>query len=189
MTAEAGQLTREVWRADAFFGLLLYPLCCPLWGSGGLDVLMCALLADLPARICVLKCVAQSLQTEAAEPHSPFQGLHYVRACVVCHCFLARAWPLLCDAPGEQPASLQGPLSRPGLPFKLLNTPHSTTLLIMQVGGAVHGILLGPTGGLAYVGRDKSPARDLFVVICGPLTHVLQACPPRLRAAPVHACL
>jgi len=65
-------------------------------------------------------------------------------------------------------------------PPRLLNNPRLTIwmlLVIMQVGGAVHGILLGPMGGLTYVGRDKSPARDLYVAVCGPLTHTLQARP------------
>ncbi len=99
---------------------------------------------------------------------------------------------MLCGAPGDRPASLLDLLSRSGLPFKLLNKPRSITLWDTQVGGAVHGILLGPMGGLAYVGRDKSPARDLCVAICGPLTHILQACPQacgQWRAALLHACL
>ena len=45
----------------------------------------------------------------------------------------------------------------------------------MQVGGEVHGILLWPLGGLAFVGHAGSPARDLYVAFCGPLTHVPQA--------------
>ncbi len=53
-----------------------------------------------------------------------------------------------------------------------------------QVGGAVHGILLWPLGGLAFVGHAGSPARDLYVAVCGPLTHIPQACPPACSAAP-----
>ena len=45
----------------------------------------------------------------------------------------------------------------------------------LQVGGEVHGILLWPLGGLAFVGHAGSPARDLYVAFCGPLTHVPQA--------------
>ena len=40
----------------------------------------------------------------------------------------------------------------------------------------MHGILLTPMGGLSYVGRNRSPARDLYVALCGPLTLTLQAC-------------
>ena len=64
-----------------------------------------------------------------------------------------------------------------------------------QVGGAVHGILLWPLGGLAFVGHAGSPARDLYVAVCGPLTHIPQAWPPacgtvpaRLRPAVCGAC-
>ena len=44
----------------------------------------------------------------------------------------------------------------------------------MQVGAEVHYILLWPLGGLAFVGHSSSPARDLFVAIAGPLTHIPQ---------------
>jgi hypothetical protein len=59
--------------------------------------------------------------------------------------------------------------------------PRSTVVSDAQVGGAVHGILLWPLGGLAFVGHAGSPARDLYVAVCGPLTHIPQACPPRLQ--------
>ncbi len=54
----------------------------------------------------------------------------------------------------------------------------------------MHGILLTPMGDLAYVGRNRSPARDLYVALCGPLTLTLQACSQacgQWRAAQVHA--
>lgn len=38
----------------------------------------------------------------------------------------------------------------------------------------MHGILLWPLGGLAFVGHAGSPARDLYVAVCGPLTHIPQ---------------
>ncbi|KAK9834960.1 hypothetical protein WJX81_000023 [Elliptochloris bilobata] len=47
-------------------------------------------------------------------------------------------------------------------------------LATRQVGGDVHGILLWPLGGLAFVGHAGSPARDLYVAVCGPLTHIPQ---------------
>lgn len=43
-----------------------------------------------------------------------------------------------------------------------------------SVGAAVHGILLWPLGGLAFVGHSSSPARDLLVAVAGPLTHLPQ---------------
>ncbi|EIE24679.1 hypothetical protein COCSUDRAFT_65471 [Coccomyxa subellipsoidea C-169] len=43
-----------------------------------------------------------------------------------------------------------------------------------KVGAEVHGILLWPLGGLAFVGHSTSPKTDLFVSISGPLTHVPQ---------------
>jgi hypothetical protein len=45
---------------------------------------------------------------------------------------------------------------------------------MLQVGADVHGILLWPLGGLAFVGHSTSPKTDLFVSISGPLTHVPQ---------------
>ena len=56
------------------------------------------------------------------------------------------------------------------------------TALGVQVGGAVHGIMLWPLGGLAFVGHAGSPGRDLYVAICGPLTHIPQAPAPSLAA-------
>ncbi len=56
----------------------------------------------------------------------------------------------------------------------------------------MHTIQLMPMGNLAYTGRSKSLARDLYVALCGPLMHVLQACPRacgQWYAAPVDACL
>jgi hypothetical protein len=51
----------------------------------------------------------------------------------------------------------------------------TTMLLDMQVGGAVHRILLGPVGGHPYMGRSNSTGRGLYVALCGPLMHLLQA--------------
>lgn len=42
------------------------------------------------------------------------------------------------------------------------------------MGAEVHYILLWPLGGLAFVGHSSTPARDLFVALLGPLTHVPQ---------------
>ena len=42
----------------------------------------------------------------------------------------------------------------------------------LQIGADVHGILLWPLGGLAFVGHSGTPARDIFVAVSGPLTHI-----------------
>lgn len=44
-----------------------------------------------------------------------------------------------------------------------------------KVGGEVHGILLWPLGGLAYIGHSGDAKDDLIVSIAGPLTHIPQA--------------
>jgi Zn-dependent protease len=44
-----------------------------------------------------------------------------------------------------------------------------------RVGGEVHGILLWPLGGLAYIGHSGDAKDDLIVSIAGPLTHIPQA--------------
>ncbi|BDA42636.1 probable zinc metalloprotease Rip3 [Coccomyxa sp. Obi] len=43
-----------------------------------------------------------------------------------------------------------------------------------KVGAEVHGILLWPLGGLAFVGHTTTPKKDAFVSISGPLTHIPQ---------------
>lgn len=43
------------------------------------------------------------------------------------------------------------------------------------VGGQVHGILLWPLGGLAFIGHSGDAMDDLKVSIAGPLTHVPQS--------------
>jgi hypothetical protein len=45
---------------------------------------------------------------------------------------------------------------------------------LVQVGADVHGILLWPLGGLAFVGHSTSPKTDIFVSVSGPLTHIPQ---------------
>lgn len=44
-----------------------------------------------------------------------------------------------------------------------------------MVGGDVHGILLWPLGGLAFIGHSGDALDDLKVSIAGPLTHVPQS--------------
>ena len=44
----------------------------------------------------------------------------------------------------------------------------------MQLGSEVHGILLWPLGGLAFMGKSSSPREDLMVAGAGPLTHIPQ---------------
>lgn len=46
--------------------------------------------------------------------------------------------------------------------------------IFVQVGAEVHGILLWPLGGLAFVGHTTTPKKDVFVSISGPLTHIPQ---------------
>jgi len=105
------------------------------------------------------------------------------------HCFATRQV--------SDPPSREGPPARSGTPCHHQTHwwPRSTVVSDAQVGGAVHGILLWPLGGLAFVGHAGSPARDLYVAVCGPLTHIPQACPPacgtvpaRLRPAVCSAC-
>ena len=43
-----------------------------------------------------------------------------------------------------------------------------------RLGAPVHGILLWPLGGLAFVGHTASPRDDLLVAAAGPLTHLPQ---------------
>jgi len=43
------------------------------------------------------------------------------------------------------------------------------------VRGHVSHIVLWPLGGLAYVGHDGGPKEDIWVALCGPLTHIPQA--------------
>ncbi|KAK9816996.1 hypothetical protein WJX72_008022 [[Myrmecia] bisecta] len=43
-----------------------------------------------------------------------------------------------------------------------------------KVGAPVHGILLWPLGGLAFVGHTSGPKSDIFVAVMGPLTHLPQ---------------
>lgn len=45
----------------------------------------------------------------------------------------------------------------------------------LWVGGQVHGILLWPLGGLAFIGHSGDAWDDLKVSIAGPLTHVPQS--------------
>lgn len=41
-----------------------------------------------------------------------------------------------------------------------------------RVGGVVEGILLWPLGGLAFIGHNKGPKKDMFIAAAGPATHV-----------------
>ena len=49
-----------------------------------------------------------------------------------------------------------------------------TLLCCVQLGSEVHGILLWPLGGLAFMGKSSSPQQDLMVAGAGPLTHIPQ---------------
>jgi hypothetical protein len=40
------------------------------------------------------------------------------------------------------------------------------------MGAEVHGILLWPLGGLAFVGHSTTPKKDMLVALAGPLTHI-----------------
>ncbi len=44
----------------------------------------------------------------------------------------------------------------------------------LQLGAEVHGILLWPLGGLAFVGHSGSPKDDIIVAVSGPATHIPQ---------------
>lgn len=45
---------------------------------------------------------------------------------------------------------------------------------MLQLGAEVHGILLWPLGGLAFMGHSVSPRDDIVVAIAGPATHIPQ---------------
>ena len=50
-------------------------------------------------------------------------------------------------------------------------------LVWSQLGSQVHGILLWPLGGLAFMGKSSSPQKDLIVAVAGPATHIPQVRP------------
>ncbi|GMH35987.1 hypothetical protein BSKO_03855 [Bryopsis sp. KO-2023] len=48
------------------------------------------------------------------------------------------------------------------------------SLTARKLGAEVHGILLWPLGGLAFVGHSATPKVDFLVALAGPMTHIPQ---------------